>query len=177
MTPSDAPFDDHADQSAQANQAADERISAQLAGLRPVEPGPGLRSRIAAELPLPGADSFETLARRRRVPVGERLAWAAGGAVAASLVFLLGGVVPSGREQAPVAAVTAVDSVPAAAARPSQVRDEAVSWFDEGIRFVDEFTPARVLRRKVIERHVAGDGTAEVRVPREDVIFLPVALR
>ena len=48
---------------------------------------------------------------------------------------------------------------------------------DEGIRFVDELTPARVLRRKVIERHLAGDGAAEVQVPREDVIFLPVALR
>ena len=57
MTPSDAPFDDHADQSAQANQAADERLSAQLAGLRPVQPGPDVRSRIAAELSLPDRKS------------------------------------------------------------------------------------------------------------------------
>jgi hypothetical protein len=62
-------------------------------------------------------------------------------------------------------------------ARSPQVRDEPVSWSDEGIRFVDDFTPARVLRRTVIERHMAGDGAAEVRVPREDVILLPVALR
>ena len=57
------------------------------------------------------------------------------------------------------------------------MREEAVGWSDEGIRFVDEFTPARVLRRTVIERHLADDGHAEVQVPREDVIFLPVALR
>jgi hypothetical protein len=51
------------------------------------------------------------------------------------------------------------------------------SWTDEGIRFIDDHTPARVVRRKVIERRMAGDGSAEVCVPREDFIFLPGALR
>jgi hypothetical protein len=63
------------------------------------------------------------------------------------------------------------------AARAVQIREEPVSWTDEGIRFIDDHTPARVVRRKVIERRMAGDGSAEVRVPREDFIFLPVALR
>lgn len=177
MTPIDFPRDDHPDGAGHPERSADERLSAQLAGLRPVPPGPGLRSRIAAELTVVEHGDSSTRSRYRRLgSLVERLAWAAGGAVAAALAFLVAGSPPAGREQAPVVAVAA--SGPAEpAARPPRVRDEAVRWSDEGIRFVDELTPARVLRRKVIERHMAGDGTAEVRVPREDVIFLPVALR
>jgi len=175
MNPIDGSRDDHFDQEAPADWAAAERLSAQLAGLRPVEPGPDLRERIAAELAAEQRDRPDASVPRLRLgAVGERLAWAAGGAAAASLAFLLAGAVPMGREPVTVATVAAVEP---AVARMPQVRDEPGGWSDEGIRFVDEFTPARILRRQVIERHSAGDGTAEVCVPREDVIFLPVALR
>jgi hypothetical protein len=169
MNPIDRSRDDHAD---------DERLSAELGGLRPVQPGGDLRARIAAELArVEPCDAAGPPPRRRLRAIGERLAWAAGGAVAASLALLLAGAEFTGREPTAVARVTAVEPTPVAAATPSRVSEDAVSWSDEGIRFVDEFTPARVLRRTVIERHLAGDGAAEVRVPREDVILLPVALR
>nr|MCS5617376.1 hypothetical protein [Pirellulales bacterium] len=72
------------------------------------------------------------------------------------------------------AAVAAAE--PSRAGRPL-VAEEAIAWSDEGVRFIDGTTPARVLRRSVLERYLADDGRAEVRVPREDFIFLPVALR
>lgn len=174
MNPIDVPRDDHSDDPGQREQAADERLSAQLAGLRPAQPGPELRARIAAELAREPRDRVAPVPRRLLAAIGERLAWAAGGAVAASLAFLLTGAVPAGREPAAVATVAATEP---AVDRTLRIREEPVRWSDEGIRFVDQFTPARVLRRSVIERHLAGDGAAEVQVPREDVIFLPVALR
>jgi hypothetical protein len=171
QTPMESPGDD------QRDPAAPEWLSGQFAGLRPVQPGPDLRARVAAELaqPAPGVAMAAPRGGHRRLgAVGERLAWAAGGAAVASLAFLLAGAAPVGREPVAVATVATVEP---AASRSARVSEEAVGWSDEGIRFVDEFTPARILRRQVIERHSAGDGTAEVRVPREDVIFLPVALR
>lgn len=177
MTPIDVPRDDHSDDPGQRERAADERLSAQLAGLRPAQPGPELRARIAAELSLEPRDRFAPPPSRPRAAIGERLAWAAGGAVTASLAFLLAGAMPAGREPAAVATVAATGPAEPAAVRPARIREEPVRWSDEGIRFVDQFTAARVLRRTVIERHLAGDGAAEVQVPREDVIFLPVALR
>ena len=157
------------------NFANGDRLAADLAGLRPVDPGPGLRARIAAELAATGPGSPVLRSRAAR-GFGERLLWAAGGAVAASLVFVAtGGGLRSGDEPASVAASTVPPATPEA--RAPRMREEAVGWSDEGIRFVDEFTPARVLRCTVIERHLADDGHAEVHVPREDVIFLPVALR
>ena len=171
-TPDQSPMESLGDD--QRDPAAPEWLSGQLTGLRPVQPGPDVRARIAAELARPAngvAMPAPCGSRRRLGAVGERLAWAVGGAAAASLAFLLIGSARVGREPVTVATVAAVEpSAP-------RVSEEAIGWSDEGIRFVDAFTPARILRRKVIERHSAGDGTAEVRVPREDVIFLPVALR
>jgi hypothetical protein len=115
--------------------------------------------------------------RRRLAAIGERLAWAAGGAVAASLAFVLAGAGSGVRDRLPGDTIAGGGPVAPVAARPLQVREEPVSWTDEGIRFIDERTPARVVRRKVIERRMTGDGSAEVCVPREDFIFLPVALR
>ncbi len=103
--------------------------------------------------------------------------WATGGAIAASLAFLLAGTTPVGREQPVAAAVHDISLVAPGEASPPQVREEAIGWIDEGIRFTNTSTPTRVVRRRVIERHLAADGNAEVRVPREDVILLPVALR
>ena len=181
MNPIDVHRDDHPDDQpddqGQRERAADERLSAQLAGLRPVQPGPELRARIAAELARAPREPVASSPRRPLAAIGERLAWAAGGAAAASLAFLLAGAVPAGREPAAVATVAATGPAEPVAVRSAQIREEPVRWSDEGIRFVDEFTPARVLRRSVIERHMADDGAAEVQVPREDVIFLPVALR
>lgn len=176
MTPIDVPSDDHPDDPDQRERAAGERLSAELAGLRPAQPGPELRARIAAELAREPRDRVASSPRRPLAAIGERLAWAAGGAVAASLAFLLAAS-PAAREPAAVATVAATGPAEPVAVRPARIREEPVRWSDEGVRFVDQFTPARVLRRTVIERHLTDDGGAEVHVPREDVILLPVALR
>ncbi|MFM7138251.1 MAG: hypothetical protein ACKO1M_14490 [Planctomycetota bacterium] len=178
MNPIDRFRDGHHDETVHQDQATADGLSAQLARLRPLEPGPDLRFRIGAALvAVERCDSAGASPRRGLGAIAERVAWAAGGAVAASLAFLLAGAVPAGGDPAAVAPVVATGPAEPAPAGPPRVREEAVAWSDEGVRFVDEFTPARVLRRKVVERHLAGDGAAEVRVPREDVILLPVALR
>jgi hypothetical protein len=54
------------------------------------------------------------------------------------------------------------------------------TWYDAHaarLVFLDDTTPARILRRMVVERHRAPDGRAELRVPRADVILLPVAFQ
>jgi hypothetical protein len=170
----------------QPGAGADERLAADLASLRPAAATAALRARIAAELAgvSPAAPPARVSGRWRGF--GERLAWAAAGAVAASLAMLLFRG-ERAREQPAVAvqpaAVATTVVEPERAAEPSpplrglRVSEEPVAWSDEGIRFLDGVTPARILRRRVVERHLAPDGQAEVRVPREDVIFLPVALR
>jgi hypothetical protein len=55
------------------------------------------------------------------------------------------------------------------------VTEEMVTWADGGVRFLDDRTPARILRRLAIERHRPAVGQ-EFRMPREDIILLPVAL-
>ena len=149
-------------------------IARELAALEPMTPSAGLRSRIAADLASP-----PPTARPRGAAVGwtvERLAWAAAGAVAAAVAIGLpareAGPPTGPLPPAPAALVTT-----APASDEPRPAEEAVGWADEGVRFLDGGTPARVLRRFVVERHRAADGAAEVRVPREDVIFLPVALR
>ena len=138
-------------------------------------------SRSAELFPRTDSETGSGLApvtpRRRLAAFGERLAWAAGGAVAASLAFVLAGAGAGVRDRLPGDAIAGDGPVAPVAARAVQIREEPVSWTDEGIRFIDDHTPARVVRRKVIERRMAGDGSAEVCVPREDFIFLPVALR
>lgn len=59
---------------------------------------------------------------------------------------------------------------------PATVTEEMVTWADGGVRFLDDRTPARILRRLAIERHRPAAGP-EFRMPREDIIFLPVALQ
>ena len=179
-------------------------LERELAALEPAPPSPGLRERIAAELAAaaPGADlqsGGKTSAAgsppaRPGQPVRgvlERLAWAAGGALAATVVLGLpvGGperpAAPAPVVEAEPAAVVAADQPaepPAAPARPllparPLVSEEPSRWADEGVRFLDDTTPARVLRRMVVERHRAPSGQAEVRVPRADVILLPVAFQ
>jgi hypothetical protein len=62
------------------------------------------------------------------------------------------------------------------ATTPVAVSEEMVTWADGGVRFLDDRTPARILRRLAIERHQPAVGP-DFRMPREDVILLPVALQ
>lgn len=147
---------------------ADAALEAELAALVPAAPSAALRRRVAAALvPAPAA---------RPVPgrwLGERLLWACGGAVAATLVFaLVGGSPPAS------SAVAVTASAPAAVATanpPVEVAGTSVTWSDGGIRFIDGRTPTRILRRSAVERHRRADGP-DIHFPREDVVLLPVAL-
>jgi hypothetical protein len=130
----------------------------QLRRLRPSSPSRSLEGRIAAALPKPKARPFAWCAW-----LGERLLWTAGGAVAAWMISLL--------------FVTPPASAPVPASPVPRVSEEPIAWSDDGVQLIDGKTPARMLRRLVMERHRSADGSAEVRVPREDVILVPVALR
>lgn len=189
-----------------ADELAATPLERDLAALLPAAPSVGLRERIAAELSsgpamlTRGADfeaprgadfqsarnepaSAPASAPRGRAVRGiiERLAWAVGGAVAASLMLGL----PAGDAGREVASERPAEADPAAivaAERPAEPAvplrfEQAGRWADEGVRFLDDTTPARILRRMVVERHRAPGGQAEVRVPRADVILLPVAFQ
>ena len=163
--------------------AADEGLAADLSGLQPAAVSAGLRSRIGADLA--AAPATPVPAARLWKKIAERLAWAAAGGVAASLAILVSGRERAGERSATTDSHRAVDVAVAepglggggaAGVRP-RVAEQPIAWADEGVRFLDPTTPARVLRRMVLERHLGPDGRVEVRVPREDLIFLPVALR
>lgn len=140
----------------------DSEFENELRGLRPARPSLSLEGRIAAALP-----AAKTARRARVLWIAERLLWTAGGAVAASLV--IGRIAPPPAPAAP-APVSQASSAP-------RVSEEPIAWSDEGVQLIEGGTPARMLRRLVMERHQSADGSAEVQVPREDVILLPVALR
>lgn len=152
----------------------DAAIEARLAALVPAAPSAALKSRVAAAL---AAAPARPAAVRW---LAERLLWAGAGAVAASLALTLAPAVAP--PVAPPAATAADRTGPAAAEPvaatepPVEVAEEAVAWADAGIQFLDDQTPARILRRVAVERHRPAGG-AEYRVPREDVILMPVALR
>ena len=153
----------------------DAAFEAKLAALVPAAPSPDLRWRVA-----------EALAGRPAVrPAGgwlaERLLWACGGAAAGVLAASLGFapvVDPPVRSPiaAPGSAVPMTPPATAATAPAVDVAEEAVAWDDAGVQFLDDRTPARILRRVAVERHRPAGG-AEYHVPREDVILVPVALR
>lgn len=146
----------------------DPEFENKLRGLRPASPSMSLEGRIAASMPdtIHEPASNPWLARMM-----DRILWMASGATAMWLagVTLKPAVLPETK--------LATAPVEKPAARPVRVTEEALPWSDEGVRFVDGQTPARVWRRAVMERHISPDGAGEVRVPREDMVVLPVALR
>ena len=164
----------------------DAALEAELAALVPAAPSADLRRRVAEALAvapavrpaLPGTPAVRPVRARW---LAERLLWACGGAaagaIAASVAFAPA-VVTSGPAAVAVTALSAVASpaAVAAVAAPVEVAEESVAWADAGVQFIDDQTPARVLRRVAVERHRPAGGS-EYRVPREDVILLPVALR
>ena len=138
-----------------------------LRGMNPAGPALSLEGRIAASLPenTPVRQvSFFSWA-------AERLLWA--GAGAAAMWLIAATIFPGLKSSRPSNAAP----VAAAAAPAPQVTEERLPWADEGVQMIGGQLPARMLRRTVVERHQASDGSAEVRVPREDVIFLPVSFR
>lgn len=154
-------------------------LERELVTLLPAAPTPGLRDRIARDQRALVAPAWG----RGLVRGGlERLVWAVGGGLAATVV--IGLPVRDGAAEPKPPVVAGIDSraagepaQPAPRPRPPLVSEERLGWADEGVRFLDNTTPARVLRRFVIERHRDPEGLTEVQVPREDLIFLPVALR
>lgn len=141
----------------------------ELRALRPASPSPDLARRIAAALEPEGASRHR---QHRAWPAFtwwmERLLWAGAGAGAA-LVFA-GALLHH-----PAKPSQAVVQQKPAPAPDAQVSEQPLDWTDEGVRFINDEIPARLLRRVTLERHRSADGV-EVQVPREDVIVMPVAL-
>jgi hypothetical protein len=138
-----------------------------LRGMKPASPSMSLEGRIAASLP-------ENASKPRATWLGwftERLVWAAAGAAAVWLTLLV--ITPPQRTPRTAAQPEVAASQP----QIPRVSEERLPWADEGVQFIGGQTPARLLRRTVVERHFSPDGSTEVRVPREDVILLPVSLR
>ena len=150
----------------------DTELENELRALRPARPSPELQHRIADEL-----ESRITVASPPELTVSffsrwiERLFWAGAGAAASAMVFVATG---AGQPAGPVAAHNAgIKSTLAPSA--SRVSEEPLAWTDEGVQFIGNEIPARLLRRVAMERHVSDDGS-EVQVPREDVIVVPMVL-
>lgn len=176
-----------------------------LAALAPAAPSADLRRQVAAAVAAPAVatpSSLQWLGERLLWACG-----GAAAAVAASLAFAPreGPPASAGPRAAPAAVPTSAPApvqvaVPTLAAAPrasgdlvpnvdqpasagqrpdttpATVTEEMVTWADGGVRFLDDRTPARILRRLAIERHRPAAGP-EFRMPREDVILLPVALQ
>ena len=146
-----------------------------LARLRPAAPSQTLRERIAADLVAPRSTEPTSSARsptpapRSFAWLGERMLWAAGGAIAAAVPFLLQPrPLPAGPQ------VVAAEPQGDVAQEP--FAEESLAWSDDGVQFIDGKIPARVIRHWVLERFPGADGEGLVR-PREDVFVVPVALR
>lgn len=166
-----------------------------LARLRPEPPSAGCRARVAAELA--GTPPRVALASSVRPLVwfAERLLWAAGGAVAASVVagvaptWSSGTAVPTSAERHPTVAgvpatalvaddrpVDATPADPAAVPSAEPLAEESLAWSDEGVRYLADGFPARIYRHWVLERRPDPSGR-ESLLPREDVFVVPVSLR
>ena len=160
-----------------------------LARLRPATPRQALRERIVADLAVPLSMETTSSARsptpapRSFAWLGERMLWAAGGAIVAAVPFLLQPrPLPAEPEMiaAEPQAIAAEPEMIAAEPQGDVAREpfaeESLAWSDDGVQFIDGQIPARVIRHWVLERFPGADGEGLVR-PREDVFVVPVALR
>lgn len=147
----------------------DHSLEEQLAALAPAAPSAQLRQRVARAVAAPAA-----LPARGRW-LAERLLWACGGAAAGALAASLAFVVRPAAVEKPGAAAAEPAVAVAMAESPVEVTEEEVAWTDAGVQYVNDRTPARVLRRVAIERHRPKSG-AEYRVSREDIVLLPVSV-
>ena len=160
-----------------------------LARLRPATPHQVLRERIAADLAAPRSVEATSSARsptpapRSFAWLGERMLWAAGGAIAAAVPLLLQPRPLPAEPQVIAAEPQAIAAEPEMIAAEPQgdvarepIAEESLAWSDDGVYFLDGQIPARVIRHWVLERFPGADGDGLVR-PREDVFVVPVALR
>jgi len=160
-----------------------------LARLRPATPRQALRERIVADLAAPLSMETTSSARsptpapRSFAWLGERMLWAAGGAIVAAVPLLLQPRPLPDEPQVMAAEPQAIAAEPEMIAAEPQgdvarepFAEESLAWSDDGVQFIDGQIPARVIRHWVLERFPGADGEGLVR-PREDVFVVPVALR
>ena len=153
-----------------------------LARLEPRRPSSALRVRVAAALVDPPTVRVPSGDPPRWRWLVERLAWAGGGAVAATLLTGIPGprdLGTAGRitaAPAPVERAVAALLDPSPESDPEPVAEESLAWSDDGVRYLAEGFPARIYRHWVLERHPDPSGR-ESLLPREDVFVVPVALR
>jgi hypothetical protein len=179
-------------------------FEAELRSLKPVQAGSRLAERIAAEL-ASGKDLVASkalalnpdrrldaltptaglLARPQRSSpwsLWPGLGWALGGAAVAVAVLFV--IRPGIREQAAAPGLQEALQ-PAAIAlneEPDESVDELIEAEDEGLVYdSEESQPQRQVRLKYLERHTwtnsESGAVIEFEVPREDVVWMPVAMQ
>lgn len=150
----------------------DTELEHELRALRPARPSPELRDRLAFALEpraVIAAPSVLTPSFFSRWM--ERFFWAGAGAAACAMFFIAMGP----RQPAKPAVVQGVESKTNIQSSAPRVSEEPLAWTDEGVQFIGNEIPARLLRRVSVERHLSDDGV-EVQVPREDVIVVPLVM-
>lgn len=175
--PDDVPHDDVAP-------SARTRLD-ELSRLVPTRPSAALRARVAAALaeplPPPVVPPSPSPSPVRWRWLAERLAWAGGGALVASLLAGLAGppaAVAIAPTAVPAVPTERVAPVPSAAVDPAPepVAEESLAWSDDGVHYLADGFPARIYRHWVVERRPDPSG-GESLVPREDVFVVPASLR
>lgn len=150
----------------------------ELRDLRPAAAADVLEDRIARELaPSLRLRSAGVLARPGRRGVFGRifgpLCWATAGAAAA--VALIAGL---HRPQKPAPSQIAIETE---IFQPAESDRELVDAADEGVRYVEGEEPVRQMRYNYLERYAWTDhatgARVEVEVPREDILWMPVAMQ
>jgi hypothetical protein len=160
----------------------------ELRSLRPARPSAVLEEKIAAQLhaspPLVLAPDHARQNRAAGVLAAphpnlwfgllRRLGWAAAGAAAAVLVLTARGPSTQPEKSTPPASVALRED-------PDASSEEFIDASDEGVVLAADATPQRQMRLTYLERHTwtnpATGAVIEFEIPREDTVWMPLALQ
>ena len=181
-------------------------FEAELRRIEPVKPSPRLAERIAVELEAEGHAVFSkavavspdrslqttlpaagilargesTQARSRGWNIWSGLGWAfAGAAAAVALLLARGGFREKTAGPVELPSLTAPIAINE---EPDESVAELIATEDEGLVYgADDSQPQRQLRLTYLERHIwtnpQSGAVIEFEVPREDVVWMPVAMQ
>ena len=159
-------------------------FESELRALKPATPSDELAERIAAAMPKVqaalGADQTSQATWFERLIPG--LGWAIGGAAAAFLLIGLVQMKSTVPTSQPAVAQSAASPDPNAENfEPAELTHELIAAEDEGLAYDEDQELVRRVRYTSIERHAWQDrqtgAQLVVEVPREDVLFFPVAMQ
>jgi hypothetical protein len=159
----------------------------ELRALRPAPPAAALEEKIAAELRVAqtlvvapsravSVPAVGIVTRRGNPWFGllRGLGWAAAGAAAAVLVLTM-------REPSAAPEKNALVADVALSEEPDASSEEFIEAADDGVVFDADAAPQRQMRLTYFERHTwtnpATGAVIEFEIPREDIVWMPVAMQ